>query len=522
MKKSTKSKILGSLGLISAALILSSCTANFCSNLDKANIAYPYEQGVTVYCDQNQIPAEYQDPAFSWQPYLAQGNTELWAYIPVDANGFYAAKKASYLTNTILATAVRNFYVIPSYDYWKGIDQKLLDLTLLKSDLDPATVTAATINPFSQPDVVGNEEGVTVNFDSPLRKFGYLKFYGEDNLNWTYWTQWNAELAITLGPAVTPNADFAALYQSDINGIANSKQSCITTKEGLYGHFGEGANWSVSIAPTTWGEAWGKGLLEGLIVYPIAWGIDVLSNSMDPTQSGIGQIWAIVIVTLIVRIVVLALTFKSTLDQQKTQALQPQIAKLQAKYPNSRSNQAEQARLSQETMALYKRNKINPASTIVTLLVQFPVFIAVWGALQGSAVLSSGEVLHLRLSDSIQSVLLNFSGGWYVNSTGWWTALVLFLLMSVFQWVSMMLPQWIAKSKNKNVPKLTANPTQDSNAKTMRFMMYGMLIFTIIMGFSLLAAMGIYWAVGAIISMIQTSITQAVMGRRLNKQKEGR
>jgi membrane protein insertase Oxa1/YidC/SpoIIIJ len=49
----------------------------------------------------------------------------------------------------------------------------------------------------------------------------------------------------------------------------------------------------------------------------------------------------------------------------------------------------------------------------------------------------------------------------------------------------------------------------------MKWVSYGMLIFTIIMGFALPAAMGIYWGIGALISMIQTWITQSIM---LNKQ----
>ncbi|MCH4228932.1 MAG: membrane protein insertase YidC, partial [Bacilli bacterium] len=218
-------------------------------------------------------------------------------------------------------------------------------------------------------------------------------------------------------------------------------------------------------------------------------------------------------------LIIIGLTFKSTLDQQKTQALQPQVAKLQAKYPNSNSNQAEQTRLQQETMALYKRNKINPLSTIWVLIVQFPVFIAVWGALQGSAVLSSGEVLNLRLSDSIQTVLFNTTGTWYLNTTGWWTALILFILMSAIQLVAMLLPQWITKRRTKNMPKTSANPAADKQGSTMKWMMWGMLAVTIIMGFSLPAAMGVYWAIGGLISMVQTLITQLVMGKKQAKGK---
>ncbi len=530
MKKETRTKLLGGLGLLVGALVLSGCTANFCSEEDKANMAYPYEQGVTVYCDKADIPSAYA-------PFAEQvwsDNDTVYKYIPVNTSGYYAAKKANFLTNTIISSAITSNYLIPSQAYFAAFDQKLLDEVVttaiangytFKKDAsgNPVTLmnrsqlTAADINPFDSPDCVGNETNVKANSYSLLRNFGYLKFYDTVNKTmWGNWKNWNVAIAETLkDSSQCPNADFSTLYQTDVNNKISQIRTCIATSEGTYGHYGDSSNWEVKIGQTTWADAWHKGFLEGLIEYPVAWMVDVFARSFDKDLTGMGQIWAIVLVTLIVRVVVLALTFKSTMDQQKTQALQPQMAKLQAKYPNSNTNKAEAQRLSQEQMALYKRNKVNPLSVFLAMIVQFPVFIAVWGALQGSAVLSSGEVLNLRLSDTIQSVLMNVSGTWYQNTSGWWTALVLFILMSVFQWLAMMLPQWMTKKRTKNQAKVTANPAADKNTSTMKWVSYGMLIFTIIMGFALPAAMGIYWGIGALISMIQTWITQSIM---LNKQ----
>jgi YidC/Oxa1 family membrane protein insertase len=529
LKHETKTKLLGGLGLLLGALLLSGCTANFCTVEDTAHMAYPYEQGVTIYCDKTDIPTDYQATAkLVWDD-----NPNVYYYIPVDSSGYYAAKKANYLTNTIISTAVKNSYTVPSQEYFKQFDQKLLDVTVdtaisdkyvFRADGTTLTshtqLTAADINPFSKADCVGNEDGVTANSLSLLRNYGYLKFYGDGDKMWGNWASWNTAIATKIGDkSQCPNADFTTLYQNDVNSKVSATRTCIATQAGAYGHYGDSSNWEVAMTQTTWTEAWHKGFLEGLIVYPVAWMTDVFARAFDSQLTGVGQIWSIILVTLIVRAVVLALTFKSTMDQQKTQALQPQLAKLQAKYPNSNSNKAEAQRLSQEQMALYKRNKVNPLSMFLALIVQFPVFIAVWGALQGSAVLSSGEFLNLRLSDTIQSVLTNVSGTWYYNTTGWWTALILFLLMSVFQWLAMMLPQWMTKKRTKNQAKVSANPAADKNTNTMKWVSYGMLIFTIIMGFALPAAMGIYWGIGALISMIQTWITQAIIMHKQKKEK---
>ena len=81
MKKQTKAKIFGGLVAIFGAALLSGYVGNFCSEVDQAHIAYPYEQGVTVYCSKEEIPEEYKvdngDAAYplSWQVY--EGNDNL-------------------------------------------------------------------------------------------------------------------------------------------------------------------------------------------------------------------------------------------------------------------------------------------------------------------------------------------------------------------------------------------------------------------------------------------------------------
>ena len=556
MKKSTKVKILGAFACLFGVAILTGCAQNFCEDIDKAYIAYPYEQGVTIYCNKEDIPEDYRVKdtdvyPLSWQVF--EGNDKLWAYIPVNTEGLFTAKKANYLTNTVLASAKTNGVKIPTYAYWKRVDEIVLDhalelsatVALQKEDPDnlptadaiqakvnaiKSTATAKEVNPFNVPDCVGNEEGVTENYQSILRNFGYWKFTGQNDTLFENWEAMNHTIAAEFdaagydGNALVPNQDFSTLYKNAISSRYNAARSCIATRsrdEG-YGHYGESSNWSVPMKTIDWGGAWKKGLLEGLIVYPVAALVDVLSFQFDPALTGWGQIWALVITTLVVRLVVMALTFKGTLDQQKMQAMQPELAKLQAKYPNSKDNKAQAARLSQETMALYKRNKVSMFSPFLMMLIQFPVFMAIWTALSGNAALSSGEVLNLRLSDSLSSVLMNFSGTWYLNTTGWWTALVLFILMGGFQFCAMKLPQWITKAQTRKQVKLTANPTADDNANRMKMVSIVMFVFTLIMGFALPAAMGIYWAIGAIVSMLQTLITQLVIAKRVKKKRERR
>ena len=165
--------------------------------------------------------------------------------------------------------------------------------------------------------------------------------------------------------------------------------------------------------------------------------------------------------------------------------------------------------MAQEQMALYKKHGINPMSSILTIIIQFPIFIGVWGALSGCAVLSKGSVLGVYLSESISSVITT----WSFNGA-WWTALVLFLLMSGVQIVASKLPQWLQKKKVSKVAKLGANPTADQQQKSMKFMQIFMMGMIIVMGFTLPSGMGIYWLVGGLVSMLQTIITQSIMNKK--------
>ena len=59
-----------------------------------------------------------------------------------------------------------------------------------------------------------------------------------------------------------------------------------------------------------------------------------------------------------------------------------------------------------------------------------------------------------------------------------------------------------------------------TSQKQMKWVSIFMLVFTIIMGFMLPSAMGVYWLIGGLISMIQTLITQLVISKK-SKEKRG-
>ena len=96
---------------------------------------------------------------------------------------------------------------------------------------------------------------------------------------------------------------------------------------------------------------------------------------------GLGYSWtwglAIIGLTIIVRLILFPLTWKQYKSAQQMQLIQPQVKELQKKYKNDRG------KLQEETMKLYSEHRVNPFASCLPLILQLPVFIALYAAIKG-------------------------------------------------------------------------------------------------------------------------------------------
>jgi YidC/Oxa1 family membrane protein insertase len=105
--------------------------------------------------------------------------------------------------------------------------------------------------------------------------------------------------------------------------------------------------------------------LENLLRHVLAW--------LGPHGTiGLTWAWSIVALTVIVRLVLVPLTVRQIHSMQNLQRHAPQMKEIQKKY------KADKKRQQEELMKFYKENNINPASSCLPLLAQFPVFIALY------------------------------------------------------------------------------------------------------------------------------------------------
>ncbi len=88
--------------------------------------------------------------------------------------------------------------------------------------------------------------------------------------------------------------------------------------------------------------------------------------------------WAIVLLTVVIRAILLPLTVKQFHSMQKLQRLAPELKKLQAKYKDDKQRQQ------QEMMKLYQEHGVNPFGSCLPLVAQLPVFISLYYMLRTS------------------------------------------------------------------------------------------------------------------------------------------
>ncbi|HEX4930517.1 MAG TPA: YidC/Oxa1 family membrane protein insertase [Gaiellaceae bacterium] len=86
--------------------------------------------------------------------------------------------------------------------------------------------------------------------------------------------------------------------------------------------------------------------------------------------------WSIVALTIIVRMLLVPLTVRQIHSMQNLQAHAPEMKAIQQRWKHDR------ARMNQEMMAFYKENQINPASSCLPILAQFPIFIGLFFVLR--------------------------------------------------------------------------------------------------------------------------------------------
>lgn len=204
---------------------------------------------------------------------------------------------------------------------------------------------------------------------------------------------------------------------------------------------------------------------------------------------------AIIVLTILVRVVLFPLYQKSAATQLNLKKVEPEIAKIKEKYTDKQV-QAE------KLMEIYRVNKINPFVGIVVLLIQLPIVIALFWVFKGDFQFNP-DLLYSFVSVP-SSVGTHFLG--LIDMTT--KNIILAILVGVTQFIQMQisLPK-IAKKENGKEPNL-----QEDFARSMNLQMkYFMPVFIGFIATGLASAVSLYWVTTNIFSIFQELYVRSVL-----------
>ena len=229
-------------------------------------------------------------------------------------------------------------------------------------------------------------------------------------------------------------------------------------------------------------------LFNAVLYQPLLNLLVLISNVVPGGDIGI----AIIIVTIIVRLIIYPISQKAVVTQAKMRTVQPEIDALREKYKDNKEKQA------LELMALYKKYGINPFSSTLLLLIQIPILIALY------RVFAIGLPFHPEALYSFVHVPenLHFIFLGIVDITK--ASIVLALLAGISQYIQI----WYSAPAIPAVKNADGSIKNDF-ARTMNMQMrYVMPVMITIFAFKLPAAIVIYWITNNIFMIAQELIVR--------------
>ena len=193
---------------------------------------------------------------------------------------------------------------------------------------------------------------------------------------------------------------------------------------------------------------------------------------------------SIIILTIVVNGLMLGLTLKQVRSSKAMQDLQPKLAELQKKFGKDRQ------RMAQEQMRLYKESGMTPAGCLVPMLIQMPIWIALYQSIM--RLLAVIPENFLGLANYLYSWPIVYSTLPLENNFLWMNLatgdMVLALLVGGSMWV-----------QQKMVMAKTTDPKQKSQSQMMLWMMPMMFAF---LSLSFPSGLALFWATSSIFRIV--------------------
>jgi YidC/Oxa1 family membrane protein insertase len=232
-------------------------------------------------------------------------------------------------------------------------------------------------------------------------------------------------------------------------------------------------------------------LFTTLVIQPILNVLVWLYNTVPGNDFGI----AIILLTVIVKVVLYPFTMAQIKQQRALQLIQPKVDEIRQRLKDDKEAQAK------ELMELYKRDKVNPAASCLPLVIQLPIFIGLYRALRDGL---SSQGLNLLYPFVANPGTLNTMLFGVVDLSK--PNIVLAVLAGAVQfWQSW---QMMRKPSPTTPPPAEVATSEGAQDETMasamnKQMMYVMPIVTIFIGISLPGGLTLYWLTMSLLTVAQ-------------------
>ena len=218
-----------------------------------------------------------------------------------------------------------------------------------------------------------------------------------------------------------------------------------------------------------------EGLWTTVFVKPLAYILLVIGRAVK--NYGL----SVIIVSLAIRLIAYPITRKTAMQSEIMKKAQPELNRLKKKY-EGKQDQESLMKQNQEMMAIYKKYKINPMAGCLFAMLQLPIFIAFFEAVQRTPVIFEDKFLGLQLGTTP-------SVG--ISSTTFYAYIILMIIIAATTFFSFKMN--------------TTGNMEDPSMKMMPAMMSVMIVVT---GMFMPTGLGIYWVTSNLFTIIQNILVK--------------
>jgi YidC/Oxa1 family membrane protein insertase len=200
---------------------------------------------------------------------------------------------------------------------------------------------------------------------------------------------------------------------------------------------------------------------------------------------------AIIVLTILIKLVLYPFSQQSLKSQHALQKLQPQVEELKKKFKDQKD------KLAQELMQLYQRERVSPLSSCLPLLIQLPFLIALFQVFSSGLNSGSLEIIYPFVANPghLNDTLF---GTWHLAQR----SIPLALITGLAQY-------WQTKTLVTTRPPVAVPGSQDENLVSMmnKQMKYMLPAMTVVFGFTLPGGLMLYWLINTLLTIGQQHLT---------------